>query len=369
MKLDWTAHREEYRWLGALTAMTLAVFAVATVAGAIGGVPAPKLTFLYMKIIFTLGPAAIFLAVVSLFIVAIVMRVPDPLAKVMAYLRTRFGTPALALAGLAPILIVPAMMGAFGTLKMLMPLARDFTWDDRFASLDRMLFFGVQPWELTHAIFGSAAATKVIDFSYTLWVAMLFTAVLYYAWLAPRYDRARFFLAFTAAWLLIGVVAAYVFASAGPCYTAAIGAASAPEFAPLMDRMKAIHDGGTFLAAHDRQGVLWQHHVERDYAFAMGVSAMPSMHNAITMLYALSLARAARHYRIAAWGFVAMIFIGSVHLGWHYAVDGLAAGVMMSGIWWASGWFLERTGTADALLKHRETAPAEAGEPTGVVTI
>lgn len=66
--------------------------------------------------------------------------------------------------------------------------------------------------------------------------------------------------------------------------------------------------------------------------------------------------------------FVTLIFIGSIHLGWHYAVDGLVAFAMMSAIWWAAGWFLETTGTAAALRKPRETDPAEAEGRAGVVT-
>jgi hypothetical protein len=128
-----------------------------------------------------------------------------------------------------------------------------------------------------------------------------------------------------------------------------IGAQSAPDFAPLMERLKTIHEGEYGLAAYQWQGILWQRHTAQQYGFAMGISAMPSMHNAITVLYALTLARAARQIRIAAWSFVGLIFIGSVHLGWHYAIDGIAAGLMMWGIWVAAGSFLERVGYARAL--------------------
>jgi hypothetical protein len=32
-----------------------------------------------------------------------------------------------------------------------------------------------------------------------------------------------------------------------------------------------------------------------------------------------------------------MIWIGSVHLGWHYATDGLVGVLMMLGLWKAAG--------------------------------
>jgi hypothetical protein len=367
MSWNWRREREEYLWLGPLVVISLCTFLVAAIAGALGGVAAHRVVYIYMKMILMLGPVALGLAAVPLLFAAIVLRVPDPLVRIIAYLRARLGSPALLLAGLGPLLIVPLMMGAFGTLKMLMPLALEFTWDDRLAALDRVLFLGNQPWELTHAVFGNAAVTQVIDIGYTCWVAMLFIAVLYYALLAPRYARARFFLSFIAAWLLIGVIGAYAFASAGPCYTAIIGAASAPEFAPLMERLKAIHEGGTFLAAYDWQGVLWDHHVKRAYAFGMGVSAMPSMHNAIAVLYALSLSRGPRWTAAAGWVFAGFVFIGSIHLGWHYAVDGIGAGLMMWGVWAAAGAWLDRVGYGAAVRgEATPDAPEIAGKPVAI---
>lgn len=349
MNLDWRDSREEYRWLGALVALGALGFGIASLAGSLAGLPAWRIAFSYMKVIWILGPGALLFIAVPVVLRALVLHLRNPFAGLMRYLRDRFGSPALATGTLLPLLVIPVLMGSFGTLKMLLPLARPFEWDDWLAAVDRMLFFGYQPWQFTHAVFGTATLTQAIDFTYSLWVALLFTAVLFYSLLAHRYDRARFFLAFGGAWLLIGVAGAYLFASAGPCYAALVGTQSAPEFAPLMEKLKAMHESGARLEAYQWQGVLWNHHVGQRYGFAMGISAMPSMHNAVTVLYALSVAGAARPVRIAAWGFVALIFIGSIHLGWHYAVDGIAAGLMMWGIWVAAGAFLDRVGYARAL--------------------
>lgn len=362
MTINWRDSREEYRWLVALVAMSALAFVVASSAGLAAGLPAWKIALSYMKVIWIMGPAAILLAAIPIFIRAIVLRVKRPLAEVAVYGANRFGSPARAAGTLLPILAIPVLMGSFGTLKMLMPLTREFDWDDWLAATDKLLFFGYQPWEFTHALFGAAYLTQLIDIIYTLWVALLFTAVLFYALLAPRYERARFFLSFAASWLLIGVAGAYLFSSAGPCYTHLIGAASASEFAPLMERLKLIHESGFRLGAYEWQGVLWDHHSTQQYGFAMGVSAMPSMHNAITVLYALSLARASRPARIAAWALVALIFIGSIHLGWHYAIDGIAAGLMMWGIWAAAGAYLKRVGYARA-VGEGDDQDSEADRP------
>lgn len=367
MTLDWNAEREEYRWLGALAALTALTFAMASAVGLKAGLPAWKITFYYMKVVWMLGPSALLWVAAPIVIQAFAVNLRNPLAGLLPYIVSRFGSPARLAATFLPILAIPVLMGSFGTLKMLMPLARDFRWDDWLATADKILFFGYQPWQFTHALFGSPFLTHLIDRTYALWVIFLFTAVLFYCLLAPRYERARFFLAFAGAWLLIGVVGAYLFASAGPCYAALIGAQSAPDFAPLMDRLKAIHEAGPILESYQWQGVLWKHHVAHEYGFAMGISAMPSMHNAITVLYALSVQRAPRPVRTAAWSFVGLIFVGSIHLGWHYAVDGIAAGLMMWGIWVWAGKYLDWVGYSQALAggeQDREPdLPDLSGEP------
>ena len=45
--------------------------------------------------------------------------------------------------------------------------------------------------------------------------------------------------------------------------------------------------------------------------------------------------------RWLAWGllgYAIVLWIGTVHLGWHYAVDGEASALLIYPIWWLSGW-------------------------------
>jgi hypothetical protein len=64
------------------------------------------------------------------------------------------------------------------------------------------------------------------------------------------------------------------------------------------------------------------------------------MHLSMATLVALVLARRHRLLVAPAILFVAFILVGSVHLGWHYAVDGYASILGTLGLWWAAGAWL-----------------------------
>jgi hypothetical protein len=112
------------------------------------------------------------------------------------------------------------------------------------------------------------------------------------------------------------------------------------------------------VATIETQRQLWQSYSTSAYGFGMGISAMPSMHNAIAMLYVLALWNAGRAMRIATCTFAPCIFIGSIHLGWHYALDGSRAWAGMAAIWMGAGAYLRRSGYQAALL--------DEGSPIGV---
>jgi hypothetical protein len=342
-------HREELIWLLPLAGFALLVFAVAQAAGVRHGISATGILASYGGKLMLVLPVLLSLALIIALAQGLRKRSKSPLRDLAGALRARFGSPMLMLAALAPLLLIPVVIAAYGVLKQLMPLITTFAWDDTFAAIDRALFLGHQPWELTHALLGSHGATFVIDWLYALWVPLLFVAIPGAALFAPRYDRARFILSFAIAWILLGVVGAYLGASAGPCYAALVGAGSASEFAPLMARLDDYANSYGTLGAIQWQGILWDAHVSRDYGFGMGISAMPSLHNAIVVLYALALKRAGRGWTLAGWTFASVIFFGSIHLGWHYAADGIVSAAAMVAIWWAVGRYLERSGYAAAV--------------------
>ena len=104
----------------------------------------------------------------------------------------------------------------------------------------------------------------------------------------------------------------------------------------------------------DAQKLLWDGYIGK--AVAIGISAFPSMHNASAMLFALALSKCSRGLGYVFFAYVVVIFLGSVHLGWHYAIDGYA-GIIIGYLGWVAAgpiarWFtqLETTRRFNASL-------------------
>lgn len=359
------AGHPEALWLVPLALMTAAIFGIAELAALPFGFSPGSMLAGYGYKALRVFPAVIAVTVFAQLLLALRKSPDAPLAAFLEPYRRLASDPWLIAARALPLLLTPVVFVSFSSLKMLIPRFLPFWLDDSFAAADRALFLGHQPWELTHALFGSAAATIFFDRLYSFWVLLLSIVIVSMALFARRADRARFFLSFTLIWILLGVVGAWLGASAGPCYTQAIGASSAPEFAGLMQRLHDIGDGGV-LGALDWQDMLWRSYANQDYQFGMGISAMPSLHNAIALLYALAAFRIARPlgYLFSLYGI--LIYIGSIHLGWHYAVDGIVSAAGAAAIWvWVDRW-CSRSGYDRAVAGDRkpglseETAPAFA---------
>jgi hypothetical protein len=78
-------------------------------------------------------------------------------------------------------------------------------------------------------------------------------------------------------------------------------------------------------------------------ALGGGISAMPSLHVGVALFAVLVAFRQSRRVwvRGIAVAYLAVIYVGSIHLGWHYASDGLVAGAGMAVIWVSAGRFAD----------------------------
>jgi hypothetical protein len=156
--------------------------------------------------------------------------------------------------------------------------------------------------------------------------------VLWQGWTRPGPDLGRFWLAFVLAWILLGTVLATLVPSAGPCfYLLATG--SPGPYGPLMEYLGAVAPAGVL----ETQEGLWTAVSKGIVVVGGGVSAFPSLHVAVPLLGACA---AWGRTRWLAWvliGYTVVLWIGTVHLGWHYAVDGEVSALLVYPIWRLSG--------------------------------
>ena len=263
-----------------------------------------------------------------------------------------------------PPLLFAMLMASFNAFKQMVLPAAGFGFDPLFAGIDRALFLGHDPWRVTHALF-SPMATYAIDRAYHGWFAPMSLGVLLCAFGARRSYRLRtqYLLSYVAVWVLIGSVFAYLLPSAGPCFDP-VFASGAPGFQPLLDRLaldqavigQAIP--GAHLAALANQQGLLAAYGSPDLVVGGGISAMPSVHNGLSALFALAAFRLWRPLGWVVTAYALLIWIGSIHLGWHYAIDGIVSVAMTLGIWRIMGRAADRL---DRPIVARSPALAPVG--------
>ncbi len=276
-----------------------------------------------------------------------IRRPARPLTLIVQDIRTYLMNPVVILTIIVPFLALPVFMSMFTSFKSMIPAVHPFSFDVMFWQLDRVLHGGVDPWRITHALFGSSTATMAINFAYNAWFFIMWGFV-YWQMLrvnAPI-ERARYLTSFILCWAVIGSLFALLLSSAGPCYYDAVLPGEANPYSALMNRLDALNapfvEAGSYwkIWSIEIQQRLWVNYSDESVVLGSGISAMPSMHVSVAVLMALG------GFRIARWfGWVMVIYaiviqIGSVHLGWHYAVDGYLAAILTIGIWYFCGWLV-----------------------------
>ena len=239
--------------------------------------------------------------------------------------------------GLVMVLILQVFFSIFTSLKSMIPVINPFSWDATFAEWDRTLHGGIDPWALMHPVIGYPLVTTVINFLYQCWLFVLYGVLVWQAFaLNDRRLRMQFFVTLLVLWVLLGNVAATLLSSAGPVYFGRITGLENP-FQPLMGYLRAASEVSPVwaLEVHDR---LWNAYVADSDQLGKGISAMPSIHVATSVLFALTTWRVSRLLGTLFWGYAAVVMVGSVHLAWHYALDGYVAAVATCLLWIGVGW-------------------------------
>ena len=225
------------------------------------------------------------------------------------------------------VLAIKVCLMVYCHLKQEIPVLNPNLFDDTLWQIDRWVHFGFSPVNISLQLLSAPWIALLIDKIYTLWYTLKAPFLLYFILLAKSEQRMHFITCYLLLWM-IGGAFAIAYPSLGPVYTN-------PEL------FKSLNTP----TAHKLQQMLWKHYQQllanptgyRIFIYE-GIAAFPSLHVAIAVLFTIAVKEHKWAFRLMVF-FSLSIQIGSVLLGWHYAVDGYFGALMAIAIFLATRQF------------------------------
>ena len=284
-----------------------------------------------------------------------------PLGLVRAALIGRWQDDRLA-SLLWPLALFALLLPSFNAFKQRILPDAGFVHDAALASIDRAIF-GVDPGLWLHQAIGSPFATAFFDAIYHSWFVPTTLGIAVVGLTAGVRTRAQYLTAYAGVWIVLGALFAYLLPAAGPAfYTVLVDPGGAEPFTRVTEQLAATGSGGGVLTSTHNQAYLLANLDSPALVVGGGISAIPSVHNAIAVLFALASFRAHWLCGVAMSLFALLIWVGSVYLNWHYAVDGLLGAAGAIGLWYGSARLVDRIIAArTAGTRPVRLAPAVSG--------
>ena len=194
-------------------------------------------------------------------------------------------------------------------LKPALPMVNGFWADPPLADAEAAIF-GIDLWRAAHFIGGPH--NIAVDVVYSFWFPVVITTLVCAS--ASRHpEKFRAILSYFSIFAVC-IVAQFALPSAGPLFWGRLGfgdrfadlAAAAPPFTA------SVTD------------YLWRFYQSAQEGLAVGISAFPSVHVATAAWVAITVKTLWPKLFPFAAAWFAMILFGSVYLGWHYLLDGIA---------------------------------------------
>ena len=271
----------------------------------------------------------------------VLQREPRPLLRLLLKSKLIITHRHLLISGYVTLTAISVFMSSFSAMKGAIPLIIPFRYDDVLIELDRLLFFGHAPWEVVHAFFSSAYAIKFLNINYNVWLVLIWAVSLFFLFSAHTKLRTQYLVSWVLCWFLLGNLLALLLSSAGPVFLERLNPSNTiySELTTLLAQHNdyLTSSGWGSLWALQTQHDLWLAYAENKEMLGSGISAMPSMHNSFAVLMALSMYAVKRWLGILFIVHAIFIYIGSIALGWHYALDGIVSAPLTVLIWWLAG--------------------------------
>jgi hypothetical protein len=242
---------------------------------------------------------------------------------------------------LMPFLCVVPLITSYTLFKTTYLASEGFWFGAALAQTERALLGG-DAWQLSHHLMSSPWVTQVLDMLYHGWFLPMILGVALCSFLRPESVLGwRYLTSYLLLWSLQGSLIACWLPAAGPSLHAYL-TQRATRFDALTEHLAAQSQ---YLSAHGGPGlysIVYQQKLamlfgSSDVAIGGGISAMPSLHNAMAVLFACAAWSIGPRLGALATLYALVIWIGSIHLGWHYALDGVVACGLTVVTWYAVG--------------------------------
>ena len=258
-----------------------------------------------------------------------------------------------------PVMLAMALfMPVFSTIKSNIELFNQYSWDLDFVALDRAIH-GTEPWRLLQPILGYPIISAILAFLYQVWLLLIYAGGTFFAFYhRNQILRQRYFTAYFLIWSVNGMLLAIMLASVGPCFLEPLfGRTDYMELTAYLNEANRQYP----VAVVDIQQMLLDWHFKNDQGLGRGITAMPSMHVSMAFLFYLAMRHVTPMAGKIFGAFFLIILVSSVHLGFHYAVDGYLSIITTSIIWKVCGYVATRTAEQPAIYNQAMPDAALAG--------
>ncbi len=222
---------------------------------------------------------------------------------------------------------------AFLVQKSLIALIMPHYLDPALSNIDYILHFGYYPFELLPSLSTSFTGLLITEQAYFLWFIFILAVNVYALLFDPDQKRRKLYLwSSFCIWLILGCIGAILMSSVGPIFYGDFYPSLDNPYSQINADMAQAESMGAMLWP-GAVSVLLDFHHNKDVIDLNGITAMPSMHVAASMLSFLYMRSVNRTLGILSGIYGLAILICSVILGFHYAIDGYFSILAVLLIW------------------------------------